>query len=78
MQVTLGLTANRLLIRRIGSLAFHSRVVILGPVGVGKTVLSNALGHLFRRAGFSVRLSSADALLRLDFSASNGSVQRMR
>jgi DNA replication protein DnaC len=34
-------------------------------VGVGKTFLSNALGHLCCRAGFNVRLSRADALLRL-------------
>lgn len=40
-------------------------VVILGPVGVGKTFLANALGHLCCRAGFHVRLLRADALLRM-------------
>ena len=40
-------------------------VVILGPVGVGKTFLANALGHLCCRAGFHVRMLRADALLRM-------------
>lgn len=40
-------------------------VVILGPVGVGKTFLACALGQLACRAGFNVRFHRADALLRL-------------
>ncbi len=40
-------------------------VVILGPVGVGKTFLGCALGHLACKSGFNVRFSRADALLRL-------------
>lgn len=32
-------------------LASHHNVVILGPVGVGKTFLANALGHLACRGG---------------------------
>jgi hypothetical protein len=43
----------------------HRNVVVLGPVGVGKTFLANALGHLCCRAGFNVRMLRADALLRL-------------
>lgn len=39
-------------------------VVILGPVGVGKTFLASALGHLACRGGFNVRFHRADALLR--------------
>lgn len=39
-------------------------VVILGPVGVGKTFLASALGHLACRGGFTVRFTRADALLR--------------
>lgn len=38
--------------------------MILGPVGVGKTFIANALGHLACRAGFHVRMHRADALLR--------------
>ena len=40
-------------------------VVILGPVGVGKTYLASALGHLACKAGYNVRFHRADALLRL-------------
>jgi len=39
-------------------------VIILGPVGVGKTFLGSALGHLACRGGFHVRFHRADALLR--------------
>jgi DNA replication protein DnaC len=59
---------DRRVMNELVSLRFvedHRNVVILGPVGVGKTFLSNALGHLCCRAGFNVRLSRADALLRL-------------
>jgi DNA replication protein DnaC len=45
-------------------LAAHRNVVILGPVGVGKTFLASALGHLACAASFRVRLVRADALLR--------------
>jgi DNA replication protein DnaC len=40
-------------------------VVILGPVGVGKTYLASALGHLACKSGYNVRFYRADALLRL-------------
>jgi DNA replication protein DnaC len=43
----------------------HRNVVILGPVGVGKTFLAHALGHLACNAGFQVRMHRADDLLRL-------------
>ena len=39
-------------------------VVVLGPVGVGKTFLANALGHLACRHGYHVRFIRADAMLR--------------
>jgi len=42
----------------------HRNVVVLGPVGVGKTFLASALGHLACRAGFHVHIYRADALLR--------------
>ena len=45
-------------------LAAHRNVVILGPVGVGKTFLASALGHLACRASFHVRMLRADSLLR--------------
>ena len=65
---TAKVTYDQRVLNELVSLRFvedHRNVVILGPVGVGKTFLSNALGHLCCRAGFNVRLSRADALLRL-------------
>lgn len=59
---------DRRLLQELCSLRFlqaHRNVVILGPVGVGKTFLAHALGHLACHAGFNVRLHRADALLRL-------------
>jgi DNA replication protein DnaC len=42
----------------------HRNVTILGPVGVGKTFLASAIGHIACRSGFKVRFLRADALLR--------------
>ena len=39
-------------------------VVILGPVGVGKTYLATALGHVACRHRFQVHLTRADDMLR--------------
>jgi DNA replication protein DnaC len=60
-------TYDRRVMNELVSLRFvedHRNAVVLGPVGVGKTFLANALGHLCCRAGFNVRLMRADALLR--------------
>lgn len=60
-------TYDRRVLAEVMSLRFveaHRNVVILGPVGVGKTFLSSAIGHLACRSGFHVRFSRADALLR--------------
>ena len=60
-------TYDRRVLAEVMSLRFiedHRNVAILGPVGVGKTFLSSALGHLACRSGFNVRFSRADALLR--------------
>lgn len=59
---------ERRVLQELCSLRFveaHRNVVLLGPVGVGKTFLANAFGHLACRAGFRVRIHRADALLRL-------------
>lgn len=61
-------TYDRRVLSELMSLRFvedRRNVVVLGPVGVGKTFLASAIGHLCCRAGFSVRLFRADALLRL-------------
>ena len=60
-------TFDRRVFQELCSLRFvqsHRNVVLLGPVGVGKTFLANALGHLACRSGFTVRFERADALLR--------------
>jgi DNA replication protein DnaC len=46
-------------------LEMHKHVVVLGPVGVGKTFVSQALGHIACRHGYRVRFVRADAMLRL-------------
>lgn len=64
---TAKVTYDRRVLNELASLRFveqHRNVVILGPVGVGKTFLACALGHLGCRAGYNVRFSRADALLR--------------
>jgi len=44
----------------------HHHVLLMGPVGVGKTMLAHALGHLAVQRGLSVHCESADKLfLRL-------------
>jgi DNA replication protein DnaC len=45
-------------------LGARRNVVLLGPVGVGKTFLASALGHLACRGGYHVRFERADDLLR--------------
>ena len=42
----------------------HRHVVVLGPVGVGKTFVSQALGHIACRHGYHVRFTRADDMLR--------------
>lgn len=42
----------------------HRHVTIVGPVGVGKTFLAHALGHIACRRGFSVLALRADRLLK--------------
>lgn len=42
----------------------HRHVVVLGPVGVGKTFVSHALGHIACRHGYHVRFIRADEMLR--------------
>ena len=64
---TAKVTYDRRVMNELASLRFvedRRNVVILGPVGVGKTFLANALGHICCRAGFHVRLLRADVLLR--------------
>jgi len=60
-------TFDRNLVRDLFGLGFLDRqedVLILGPVGVGKTHLAAALGHAACRAGHKVLFLRADKLLR--------------
>jgi DNA replication protein DnaC len=42
----------------------HRHVVVLGPVGVGKTFVAQALGHIACRHAYHVRFTRADEMLR--------------
>lgn len=64
---TAKVTFDRSLLGELASLRFldsHHHVLIVGPVGVGKTFLAHALGHIACRRGFSVLALSADKALK--------------
>jgi DNA replication protein DnaC len=42
----------------------HQHVIVLGPVGVGKTFLATALGHIACRHRYQVMFTRADEMLR--------------
>lgn len=42
----------------------HAHVALVGPVGVGKTFLAQALGHIACRRGLSVLAARADEILK--------------
>lgn len=59
---------ERRVLSELTSLRFvegRRNAIIMGPVGVGKTFVAHALGHLACRAGFQVRAHRADEMLRL-------------
>jgi DNA replication protein DnaC len=61
------ITFDRNLLDQLRLLRFveeHHHVLIMGPVGVGKTMLAHALGHLAIRRGHSVQCESADKLFQ--------------
>lgn len=61
------ITYDRHLLDQLRLLRFieeHHHVLIMGPVGVGKTMLAHALGHLAIRRGYSVMCESADKLFQ--------------
>jgi hypothetical protein len=54
---TAKVTFDRALLNELASLRFldaHAHVTVVGPVGVGKTFLAHALGHIACRRGASV------------------------
>jgi DNA replication protein DnaC len=64
---TAKVTFDRTLLNELASLRFldaHAHVAIVGPVGVGKTFLAHALGHIACRRGASVLAVRTDQLLK--------------
>ena len=60
-------TFDQQLLNELVTLRFleaHAHVAIVGPVGVGKTFLAQALGHIACRRGHSVLALRADRLLK--------------
>lgn len=64
---TAKVTFDKRLLAELVSLRFleaHRHAIILGPVGVGKTFIAQALGHIACRHGYHVRFTRADEMLR--------------
>ncbi len=64
---TAKVTFDRAILNELVSLRFlaaHANVAIVGPVGVGKTFLAQALGHIACRRGASVLCVAADRMLK--------------
>ena len=64
---TAKVTFDKMLLNELASLRFleaHRHVAIVGPVGVGKTFLAHALGHIACRRAYSVLSLRADAMLK--------------
>ena len=62
-----GIKADRRLIDLVFSLDFlnrHEHVLLVGPVGVGKSFLAQALGYAASRAGHNVRFTRTDVYFR--------------
>jgi DNA replication protein DnaC len=60
-------TFDKRMLAELTSLRFleaHRHAVVLGPVGVGKTFVAQALGHIACRHGYHVRFTRADEMLR--------------
>lgn len=64
---TAKVTYDEELLAELVSLRFveaHRHVTIVGPVGVGKTFIAHALGHIACRRGYNVLALRADRLLK--------------
>jgi DNA replication protein DnaC len=64
---TAAVTLDRRMLDAVFSLDFlnrHEHVLFVGPVGVGKSFLSQSLGYAVVRGGHSVRFIRADAFFR--------------
>lgn len=64
---TAQVTVDRALLNELATLRFldaHEHIALIGPVGVGKTFLAHALGHLACARGASVLAVRTDRLLK--------------
>lgn len=64
---TAAVTFDRALLDKLATLQFiqaHQHVLCMGPVGVGKTFIAHALGHVACRHGLSVVCEKADKLFK--------------
>jgi DNA replication protein DnaC len=64
---TANVTFDRALLNELASLRFleaRAHLTIVGPVGVGKTFLAHALGHIACRRRFSVLALRAEVMLK--------------
>ena len=65
---TASITLDRRLLDAVFSLEFlarHEHVLLVGPAGVGKSFLAQALGYTAVRAGHTVRFNHADDYFRV-------------
>lgn len=65
---TAKITYDKRMLAELMSLRFienHQHVVILGPVGVGKTFIASAIGHVACQHGYNVRFTRTDDMMRL-------------
>ncbi|HEY5658561.1 MAG TPA: IS21-like element helper ATPase IstB [Myxococcota bacterium] len=64
---TAGVTYDQALLAELVTLRFveaHQHVTIVGPVGVGKTFIAHALGHIACRRGIATLAVRADRMLK--------------
>lgn len=64
---TAKVSLDKRMLAELSSLRFlesHKHVIVLGAVGVGKTFMAQALGHIACRHGYHVRFTRADEMLR--------------
>ncbi|MGD0679551.1 MAG: ATP-binding protein [Polyangiaceae bacterium] len=64
---TAKVSCDKRMLSELVSLRFleaHRHVVVLGPVGLGKTFIAQTLGHIPCRHGYRVRFTRADEMFR--------------
>jgi DNA replication protein DnaC len=64
---TAKITYDKRMMNELMSLRFienHQHVVVLGPVGVGKTFMASAIGHVACQHAYNVKFVRADAMMR--------------